>query len=105
MTIRLSRTAQRDIAEIRAYTIKQWSNDNWLRYFAGMAEMFDKISANPSIGRPQDTLLNGMRSVTFQRHIIFYLPADTRTQRTAVLRVLHQRRNVAALRFAENPDR
>ena len=103
MSIRLSRSAQRDIAEIRTYTIKQWSRDNWLSYFSGVAAVFDKISENPNMGRPQDSLLEGMRSVTYQRHMIFYLPAHTRTERTAVLRVLHQRRNLAALRFSENP--
>jgi toxin ParE1/3/4 len=103
MAILLSRSAQRDIAEIRTYTIRQWSREKWLIYFADMTTAFDKISENPSIGRPQDALLEGMRSVTFQRHIIFYLPTHTRTERTAVLRVLHQRRNLAALRFAENP--
>ena len=103
MSIRLSRSAQRDIAEIRTYTIKQWSREKWLHYFADMAAIFDKISENPSMGRPQDALLEGMRSVTFQRHMIFYLPAHTRTNQTAVLRVLHQRRNLAALRFADNP--
>ena len=102
MSIRLSRSAQRDIVEIRTYTIKQWSREKWLRYFADMTATFDKISENPTTGRPQDALLEGMRSVTFQRHIIFYLPANTRNDRTAILRVLHQRRNLAALRFAEN---
>lgn len=41
MTIRLSRLAQRDLDEIRRYTVDTWGRAQWLKYYRGLVRAFD----------------------------------------------------------------
>lgn len=104
MTIRLSRRAMKDIEDIRAYTLERWTVDQWRHYFAGLSAVMDRIAQDPNCGRPRDLMLNGMRSMPFEKHIIFFLPAQIGVRRVAVLRIVHQRRNLAALTYYEDID-
>lgn len=98
-TVRLSRRALKDIEEIKTYTVERWGEAAWLRYFAGLSAALDRVADDPDIGRPRDALLNGMRSLTYERHLIFFMPARESGRRTAVLRVAHQARNLGALAY------
>ncbi|MDB5661622.1 MAG: plasmid stabilization protein ParE [Cypionkella sp.] len=104
MTIRLSRRALLDIEDIRAYTIDRWAAGQWLRYFAGLAAAMERIAEDPNCGRPRDLMLMGMRSMPHEKHVIFFLPAKTGVGSAAILRIVHQRRNLAALLYYENLD-
>jgi toxin ParE1/3/4 len=98
-TVRLSRRALKDIQEIKTYTVEHWGEAGWLRYFAGLSAALDRVAEDPAIGRPRDTLLYGMRSLTYERHLIFFMPARERGSRTAVLRIAHLARNLSALAY------
>lgn len=98
-TVRLSRRALKDIQEIKTYTLERWGEAAWLRYFAGLSAALDRVAADPAIGRPRDALLHGMRCLTYERHLIFFMPAEESGSRTAVLRIAHQARNLGALSY------
>ncbi len=104
MTIRLSRKAMADIEDIRAYTLERWAVDQWRHYFAGLSSVMDRIAENPDCGRPRDLMLHGMRSTPYEKHIIFFLPVQIGVRRAAILRIVHQRRNLAALTYYEDID-
>ena len=102
MTVRLSLRALQDIEEIRAFTVERWGQDQWLRYFAALSSALERIAANPSCGRPRDLIRDGMRSLTFQRHLIFFQSARDLGGRVAILRVVYERRNFAALSYHDD---
>jgi len=102
MRVRLSLLALADIEEIRTYTVKQWGQDQWLRYFAALSSALEAIETDPNCGRPRDFILEGLRSFSFQRHIIFFLPAREPGEKVVVLRIVHERRNLAALSYSDD---
>ncbi len=66
--------ARRDLNEIRAYTVERWGEAQWLRYCRGLVATFERIEADPMTGRGRDLFRPGMRSVTYERHIVFFAP-------------------------------
>ncbi|MYF70464.1 MAG: type II toxin-antitoxin system RelE/ParE family toxin, partial [Proteobacteria bacterium] len=51
MTIRLSRRAQKDLDEIRRFTVARWGRDQWWKNYRGLVRAIEAISANPEGGR------------------------------------------------------
>ena len=101
-SIRLSRKAESDILDIRAFTLERWGQDQWLRYFAGLSTVMDRIADDPNCGRPRDILLKGMRSLPHEKHLFFFLPLQVGVSRAAILRIVHHRRNLSALNYYED---
>ena len=99
MTVRLSQRALKDIQDIRSFTMERWGDAAWMRYFVGLSAALDRVADDPASGRPRDAFLTGMRSLTYERHLIFFMPARDSDGRTAVLRIIHQARNLAALSY------
>jgi toxin ParE1/3/4 len=102
MRAKLTRTARRDLDEIRTYAIERWSRAQWLRYFAGLSAAFERIADDPVCGRPRDALHKGLRSVTYESHAIFFIPIRHAGGAPVIVRIVHQRRNFAALSFADD---
>ena len=101
MTIRLSRLAQRDLDDIRDYTLATWGRDRWLDDYRGMARAFEGIAADPDTGRDRSLFAPGLRSVSYRRHIIFFARIRAADDGPVVLRIVHQRRNLPALVYLE----
>jgi toxin ParE1/3/4 len=104
MRAKLTRSARHDLDDIRKYTLARWGRDQWLRYFAGLTTAFEKIATDPEAGRRRDKLHNGLRSLTFEQHFIFYHPIKHAGGAVVIVRIVHQSRNLAALSFAEEMD-
>lgn len=102
MAIRLSALARQDLEEVRRYTIRQWGREQWLRYYRGLVSVFEQIEQSPQAGRSRDLFMPGMRSVSYGKHIIFYVPAKAAGGAVVVLRILHQRRHLPALVYYED---
>ena len=102
MRARLTRTARRDLEDIRTYTLARWGHDQWLRFFAGLSAAFERIAHDPQGGRQRDKLRPGLRSLTFEQHIIFFGPIRHAGGAVIILRIIHQRRNLAALTFIDD---
>ena len=97
----LSRLARQDLDEIREYTLRTWGQEQWLKYYGGLVDAFRLIAADPRAGRDRSHFAKGMRSVNYGRHVIFFAPVASAGERTVVLRIVHQRRNLPALAYYE----
>ena len=99
MRAKLTRTALRDLDEIRKYTLARWGRDQWLRYFAGLSAAFERIATDPHSGRQRDALQKGLRSLTFEQHAIFFNLIRHAGGTVIIVRIVHQKRNLSALTF------
>jgi len=100
----LSRRARADIEEIRRYTIKIWGRAQWLVYYRKLAEAFQRLDEYPERGRDRSLLVEGMRSIHCQRHLIFYKQVEAANNAIVVLRIVHQQRNLPALMYYDDLD-
>ena len=64
----------------------------------------DRIADDPTCGRPREVFLRNMRSLPHEKHLIFFLPVRIGAGRAAVLRIVHQSRNLSALAYADDLD-
>jgi toxin ParE1/3/4 len=99
MRFRLSHRALQDIEDIREFTVERWGRGQWVSYFAGLSEAFERIAADPACGRPRYSMRKGMRSLLYQKHVIFFETPEEPGGRISILRVVHERRNFAALSY------
>ncbi len=53
------------------------------------------------MGRPRDVFLHGLRSIRHRGYVIFYRLEE---RQPVVVAVLHERRNLAALDFADRME-
>ena len=104
MTIRLSRLARADLDEIRTYTVETWGRDQWLRYYSGLVDAFERITENPMTGRSRDLFAPGLRSLGFERHLIFFAPIAAADSAPVILRIVHRRRYLPALVYYDDLD-
>lgn len=104
MTITLSHLAQKDLDEIREYTVEQWGRDQWLKYYRGLVGTFEAIVENPEKGRERDLFYPQMRSINYEKHVIFYKRITANNDEPVILRIIHQRRNMPALVYYEELD-
>ena len=102
MTIRLSRLARRDLDDIRQYTVETWGRTQWLTYYRGLVRAFEKICADPDSGRDRSLFAEGLRSVNYGRHVIFFAIITAAGGKPVIVRIVHQRRNMPALVYFED---
>lgn len=103
MTLRVALTARTE-ADIRA--VKAWGIDTWgpartREFLDGLREAIERLTSHPHKGRARQLLHPDARSVTYRGHIIFYA---IKGEWLIVIGVIHQRRNQAALDFADRMD-
>lgn len=101
MHLRLTPAARADLAEIRDFTRARWGQDQWSRYLDRLNLCLERIADDPGLGLSREPILPGLRSLTCQRHLIFFTVAGGEV---VVLRLSHAARDHAALRFADDLD-
>jgi toxin ParE1/3/4 len=97
----LTGRARRDLDEIRDWTIKTWGQAQWQTYYRGLGTALRRITANPDCGRPRELLGHGMRSLAYEQHLIFFAPVASFAGQVVIFRILHQRRNLAAITYLD----
>lgn len=100
--LRLTKAAVADLEEIRTFTTDAWGRAKWLDYFAGLEAVFDRLQDDPTMGRQMARLAQGLRVVVYRSHRVFF--HTNRRDEVVVLRVLHQKRDVEALRWGEGAE-
>ena len=103
-TVRLTITAKRDLAQIRDFTQATWGTAQWQKYFLGLSEAFETIARNPNTGRPRDIIRTGLRSLPYESHHVFFRPVKHAGGAVVILRILHNRQNLAALQFMQDVE-
>jgi len=104
MSIKLADLAQQDLDDIRRYTVEVWGREQWLEYYRGLVMAFERISADPKVGRDRRLFVEGMRSVNFEKHVIFFKSLKSADNAPVILRIIHQRRHMPALVYYEDMD-
>jgi toxin ParE1/3/4 len=83
----LSRRARTDLAEIWRYTNSRWGLEQADRYVTAIHQAFDKLMADPSLGRPFSNTPKQTRGYQIGSHVVFYRKSRKRFH---VVRVLHK---------------
>ena len=104
MDIRLTLLARQDLEYLRRFTIDTWGQEQWRRYFAGIVLAFERVARDGRCGRPRSNLRYGMRSLPYQKHLIFFEPIDHAEGEIVILRIVHQSRNLAALAYRDQAE-
>ncbi|WP_422032058.1 type II toxin-antitoxin system RelE/ParE family toxin [Roseovarius sp.] len=92
----LSPLAESDLTEIWRYSAETWGEAQADRYVSDLFDRFAWVADHPEMGRKRPEILPGASSMQVGRHVIFY---ETVAGRVVILRIVHERRNMAALRF------
>ena len=87
----LSRSAQRDIEDIRSYTLARYGQEQVETYLGGLRRHFEFIAKFPGIGRPVPT--SALRTSPFEHHRTFYREAP---EGIRIERILHERQDLVA---------
>lgn len=85
---RFSNLARLDLIEIGDYTLDHWGIEQVTRYLESLERGFERIAANPEIGRKCDRLRKGYRRMEHEKHVVFYRRDDSGV---LIVRILHQR--------------
>lgn len=68
----VSPQAQRDLREIRSYTLQSWGADQADTYLGRIEGVFCRLLDNPEIGRERNDVKTGYRSIVIEKHVLFY---------------------------------
>lgn len=98
MTVRLKARARADLLAIRAWGEDHWGSARSRDFLEGLIEAIERLPRFPEMGRPRDVFAPGLRSVRHRGYVIFYILEQ---DDPVVVAVLHERRNHAALDFAD----
>ena len=86
----LSKAADADLEDIFDYTLEQFGLDQAISYVSGFDDVFETISENPEIGRDRKEIIEELRSLAKDRHIIFYRILSNHIR---IVRILHGSRD------------
>lgn len=95
---RLTRAAAADLDGIWDYTVETWGTAQAEAYLTDLFACFDRAAAAPGTGQDRSAFVRGARSLRTGRHLVFYRATE---DGIVILRVVHERRNRAALRFSD----
>lgn len=88
---RLSRRAQRDLVDIRQYSLEQWGPARTKTYISAIKDVIAAISEAPMRGVAYDAVAAGYRRIRSGSHFIYY---RVEAGGIAVARILHENMDV-----------
>jgi toxin ParE1/3/4 len=94
MRLRLTETAEGDLAEIAAWLSQEASEETARRIIRDLLMRLDDLVSFPESGVPRDHLRPGLRAVFRRKYVMYYrIEKDF----IAVVRVLHGARDVSEI--------
>lgn len=87
-SIRISKTAIKDLETIWAYSEKKWSVKQAEKYYRELWSEIELIQTNPLIGKTADRIKIGYRVHFALSHVIFYTISSSAIK---ITRILHQK--------------
>lgn len=91
-TFEYSRQAERELADILAYTKQQWGQAQAEIYFQELADTFVLLARYPAMGRPFSAVRPTWRRFEHASHVILYNPLADGVR---IQRILHRRQLVS----------
>ena len=98
-SVRFSNRVLRDLADIDAYTLNEWSEAQAEHYLRQLESCCARLAQNPLLGRACAQIRPGLRRIEQGRHVIFYRLAE---DGIVVSRILHQAMLPRMDRFEED---
>ncbi|WP_457647444.1 type II toxin-antitoxin system RelE/ParE family toxin [Profundibacter sp.] len=86
--------AEQDITDIWIYGADRWGVDQADNYFDGMVNLFSLLSEQPEMACLRDEFRPPVRIHPYGAHVVVYETVETGI---AIIRVLHNRRNILAM--------
>jgi toxin ParE1/3/4 len=87
----LSKAADADLEDIFDFTLEEFGLDQAISYVSGFDNTFETISENPDIGRERKEIRKDLRSLSKDKHVVFYRVLDNHIR---VVRILHGSRDL-----------
>lgn len=94
----LTRAASVDLDNIWDHTVTRWGTTRAEAYLEEVFACFARAAAAPGTGQDRAAFVARARSLPAGRHLVFYRATDGGV---VILRIVHERRNLAALRFGD----
>jgi toxin ParE1/3/4 len=88
---RLTQEAQADLDDIGRYTQRHWGVPQRTAYLTLLDDAFQRIAANPYLGRARHDIRPEVRSYVCKQQVILYRLIS---QGVEILRVLHHARDI-----------
>jgi toxin ParE1/3/4 len=86
-SVRFSVAALKDLADIDAYTAREWGEAQADRYLGRLQTRLSKLARNPQSGRQCPEFRPGLRRIEEGKHVVFYRELESGI---VVSRILHQ---------------
>lgn len=86
---RLTKRAVQDLKEIWNYTFDKWSEKQADKYFRELLSRCSEIAEEPLNGKSYNNLIEGLRGIKVNRHLIFY--RQLTKDEIEIERILHER--------------
>ena len=86
---KLTKKATEDLKQIWNYTFDHWTEKQADKYYNQVLKQCSIIAKNPTVGKQYENILNGLRGVKINKHIIFF--RQTSNLEIEVERILHER--------------
>jgi toxin ParE1/3/4 len=93
MQVFITPRAGRDLDNIADWTLESWGQARMESYLRRLYLRMDTLKHNPKIGRERPDISKGLRCLTEQSHLIFYLVDNARI---SIVAVLHQSMDVTS---------
>ena len=87
----LSEEAEKDVEEIYDFGLYKFGSAQAINYLIGLQKHFESLANNPNIGRERNEIKEGLYSLPYISHIIFY---RTLTDRVRIVRILYGGRDL-----------
>jgi toxin ParE1/3/4 len=101
VTVFLKARARADMLAIRAWGEDRWGVERTRDFLEGIIEAIERLTDFPLMGRARSAFFAGLRSIRYRGYVIFYV---IEAHRPVVVAVIHERRNLAALDFADRVE-
>jgi len=93
---RLTPRALSDLDAIADYSLDQWGPTQTEAYLSSIADRFQWLAENPSLGRSRDDVADGYRSFPEGKHVVFYI---VMSDHIAIIGVPHASMDLTDERF------
>ena len=93
----LSEDADLDLDNIFEYTFTEFGMDKAIEYHRGFINLFKQLTTFPEEGKSRRDIREGLRSIVYVSHIVFYRILSDHIR---IVRVLHQ--SQSAMDYFEN---
>ncbi len=91
VTYVLSLAAENDLDAIYDYTTANFGEEKAVEYLLGLESLFYSLAAQPLLGRLRPDVRDGLRSISYVSHVVFY---THQAPFVKIVRVLHASRDV-----------